>query len=110
MCAGHRPDNPPHSAALDRGFPQRLALSMIAAYKRFLSPLLGQRCRFFPSCSTYAAGAIERFGVLRGGTLAILRLLRCQPLCEGGMDPVPGSFPARPWQRNRSADTPADAP
>lgn len=70
----------------------RLILFLIAAYKRLLSPLLGKHCRFHPSCSTYARIAVARFGPLRGSILAGWRLLRCQPLCEGGNDPVPNRF------------------
>ena len=70
----------------------RVLLFLIALYKRLLSPLLGARCRFHPSCSTYARIAIARFGPWRGGLLAAWRILRCQPLCEGGLDPVPESF------------------
>lgn len=70
----------------------RVILFLLACYKRVLSPLLGQRCRFHPSCSSYARVAIARFGPWRGGVLAMWRLLRCQPLCEGGNDPVPMTF------------------
>lgn len=78
---------------------------MLRAYRAVLSPLLGPRCRFHPSCSQYAAEAITRFGVLRGSVLALFRLLRCQPLCAGGVDPVPIRFPRKPWRR-----TPVSAP
>ncbi len=67
----------------------RLLLAALRLYKRWLSPLLGQRCRFTPSCSEYAMGAIERFGAARGSWLAARRLARCQPLHPGGYDPVP---------------------
>jgi len=70
----------------------RLLLLLLGLYKRLLSPLLGQRCRFHPSCSDYARIAIARFGPVRGGTLALWRILRCQPLCAGGADPVPEHF------------------
>lgn len=73
----------------------RILLFLIAAYKRLLSPLLGARCRFYPSCSTYARIAIARFGPLRGSVLAAWRIARCQPLCEGGPDPVPDRFTLR---------------
>lgn len=61
----------------------------IRAYQRVVSPLLGPRCRFHPSCSSYAIEAIERHGPLRGSWLAGRRLVRCHPLNEGGFDPVP---------------------
>lgn len=67
----------------------RLLLAALRLYKRWLSPLLGQRCRFTPSCSEYAMGAIERFGAARGSWLTVKRLARCQPLHPGGYDPVP---------------------
>ena len=60
----------------------------IRAYRRLLSPLLPQRCRFAPSCSAYALQAIEDFGILRGLVLAGWRLLRCNPWSHGGHDPV----------------------
>jgi putative membrane protein insertion efficiency factor len=65
-----------------------LALLPIRLYQRLISPALGQRCRYYPSCSEYAAQAIRRFGILRGLTLAGWRLLRCNPLSRGGFDPV----------------------
>ena len=67
---------------------------VIAGYQRFLSPLLGPRCRFHPSCSEYGREAIRRFGAARGGWLALRRILRCQPFCAGGYDPVPESCDA----------------
>lgn len=70
----------------------RLLLFVLRQYKRWLSPLLGARCRFHPSCSDYARQAIERHGSWRGSVLALWRLARCQPLCRGGNDPVPHSF------------------
>ncbi len=60
----------------------------IRAYQRLFSPMLGQRCKYYPSCSEYAAQAIERFGILRGLVLAGWRLLRCNPWSHGGFDPV----------------------
>ena len=64
-------------------------LLLLRGYKRFVSPLLGQRCRFHPSCSTYTMEAIERFGVLRGGWLGVRRIGRCHPFHPGGYDTVP---------------------
>lgn len=66
-----------------------LALFLIRCYQRMLSPVLGARCRFHPSCSEYATQAIERYGVLRGSGLALRRLSHCHPLHPGGLDPVP---------------------
>jgi putative membrane protein insertion efficiency factor len=62
---------------------------LIRAYRYLVSPLLGNNCRFYPSCSSYAEEAIVRHGALRGGWLALRRLLRCHPWHEGGCDPVP---------------------
>lgn len=76
--------------ALGRGA-RVLAVAPIRLYQRLLSPLLGQRCRYYPSCSSYAVLAISRHGVLRGGWLAAWRLLRCNPFSPGGVDHVPGS-------------------
>ena len=70
-----------------------LVLAVLRGYKRWLSPLLGQRCRFHPSCSTYAYEAVERFGVVRGGWLGIVRLAKCHPFHPGGFDPVPQTQP-----------------
>jgi putative membrane protein insertion efficiency factor len=65
------------------------ALTLLRAYKLILSPWFAGSCRFVPSCSDYAAQAIDRFGVLRGTWLGARRLSRCHPFCAGGHDPVP---------------------
>ncbi len=65
-----------------------LAILPIRAYQRLLGPLFGERCKYYPSCSEYAAQAIGRFGILRGLILAGWRLLRCNPWSHGGFDPV----------------------
>jgi hypothetical protein len=64
------------------------ALGALKLYKRFVSPILPPACRFTPTCSEYAAEAIEKHGLLRGGTMAMLRLMRCGPWHPGGYDPV----------------------
>ncbi len=68
---------------------KRLLLWLISAYKRNISPALPLSCKFLPTCSEYAYTAIERFGVLRGGLMALWRVLRCNPFSHGGYDPVP---------------------
>ncbi len=67
---------------------QRLCISMIGFYQRWISPLLAPACRFEPSCSKYAREAIERHGVLHGLWMSCLRLLKCHPFHPGGVDPV----------------------
>ena len=69
--------------------PRKIILLIIRGYQLGVSPLLGPRCRFYPSCSCYTHTAIERFGVWQGAWLGLRRLLRCHPLAEGGYDPVP---------------------
>jgi len=66
-----------------------LVLGTLRTYKRWISPLFPPSCRYVPTCSEYAIEAVERFGVLRGGFMAFLRLLRCHPFVKGGYDPVP---------------------
>lgn len=73
-----------------------ILIVLIRGYQLLLSPLLGNHCRFYPSCSQYAREAIERHGALRGGWLAIRRVLRCHPWHPGGIDPVP-----EPVQKDR---------
>lgn len=65
-----------------------LVLSFLQLYKAFLSPFLPPSCRFTPTCSEYAMQAVEKRGVIRGTWLAAKRILRCQPFCKGGFDPV----------------------
>jgi hypothetical protein len=65
------------------------ALALIRAYKRWLSPLLPPACRYVPTCSEYAAEAIELYGLRRGGWMGLQRLLRCHPFARGGLDVVP---------------------
>ena len=70
-------------------WPARLVAAPVIAYRRWLSPALPARCRFYPSCSAYALEALARHGVVRGTGLAVWRLLRCHPFHPGGYDPVP---------------------
>ena len=67
----------------------RAFIALIRVYQYVLSPMLGQRCKYYPSCSNYAIGALREHGLLRGIGLAGWRLLRCNPFSNGGYDPVP---------------------
>jgi putative membrane protein insertion efficiency factor len=67
----------------------KLVINLIRAYQLLISPLFGPSCRFYPSCSQYAVEAIKNRGVFKGSYLAVHRVLRCHPGCEGGYDPVP---------------------
>lgn len=69
-----------------------LLILPIRFYRIAISPLMAPHCRFYPSCSAYAEEAVSRFGIRRGGYLAVRRLLRCHPCHPGGMDPVPEHF------------------
>lgn len=64
-------------------------MALIKAYKYLISPLLGPRCRFYPSCSSYGLEAIQIHGAAKGSYLTLRRLLKCHPFHEGGFDPVP---------------------
>jgi putative membrane protein insertion efficiency factor len=75
-----------------RSLPRRAAVMFIHIYQKLVSPNLGANCRYQPTCSSYAAVAIARFGVVRGGWLAMRRIGRCHPLRPGGHDPVPESW------------------
>ena len=66
-----------------------VVVRLLRGYRYWLSPLLGSRCRFYPSCSAYALEAVETHGAMRGLALAARRLSRCHPFHAGGMDPVP---------------------
>ncbi len=73
---------------------RQLLMALVKAYRLLLSPWLGGQCRFEPTCSVYALGALERHGAAWGSYLTLRRLARCQPWCDGGCDPVPERPPA----------------
>ena len=82
----------PPKAALLRylvDLPRRGLMFAVRCYQLLLSPWLGSSCRFEPTCSAYALQALQRHGALRGSALTGWRILRCQPWCDGGCDPVP---------------------
>jgi putative membrane protein insertion efficiency factor len=66
-----------------------LIIKLLQGYKYFISPLLGNRCRYYPSCSEYMMTAIQRFGIIKGIAMGTKRIGRCHPGCEGGIDYVP---------------------
>ncbi len=66
-----------------------LFLVLIRIYQLYISPLTGPHCRYYPTCSAYAFEAVQKYGALRGGILAVKRILRCHPFHDGGYDPVP---------------------
>ena len=65
-----------------------LVIDILGVYKAMVSPFLPAACRFEPTCSEYAAHAVEKYGAIRGTWIAVKRILRCQPFCKGGHDPV----------------------
>ncbi len=68
---------------------RKILIGIITLYRYLISPILGPRCRYYPTCSDYAQTAITRFGAARGSWLAVKRVSRCHPWHEGGVDPVP---------------------
>ncbi len=68
--------------------PAWLALHLIRLYQRFVSPMLPPACRFVPTCSEYGYEAIAKYGIIKGGLLAVWRIMRCNPFGRGGYDPV----------------------
>ena len=73
--------------------PARMLMAIVRGYRLMLSPWLGNACRFEPTCSRYSLTALEKHGALAGSYLTVHRILRCQPWCDGGHDPVPDNAP-----------------
>lgn len=86
----------------------RLLLTVVAGYRRWVSPALGPRCRFAPSCSAYAAEALSAHGAGRGSWLTLRRVARCHPFHPGGHDPVPPAVPTGGDQRDGASDRGSD--
>jgi hypothetical protein len=82
---------PSHGGRVARSF----ARALLRGYRAAIAPAIGPVCRFTPSCSVYAEEAVDRWGVVRGGYLALRRVLRCHPFARGGPDPVPTAWGAR---------------
>ena len=74
-------------------WPARVLMALVRGYRLMLSPWLGNACRFEPTCSRYSLAALEKHGALAGSYLTVHRILRCQPWCDGGHDPVPDNPP-----------------
>ncbi|MBD1543107.1 membrane protein insertion efficiency factor YidD [Arthrobacter sp. IA7] len=96
---------PPKSAAAAAGsfiwnLPRNILILLLLAYRKVVSPLYGQVCRFFPSCSAYALEAVTVHGAVKGSWLAARRLARCHPWNAGGVDHVPAGH--REWPENRT--------
>ena len=79
----------PQAESASTGGGRTIALAIIRFYQRFISPLLGSNCRFHPTCSQYTYEAIQKYGLLKGGTMGAKRIGRCHPWHKGGFDPVP---------------------
>jgi hypothetical protein len=92
-------------------FAKLVVLRLLRAYKWGISPMLPPACRYVPTCSEYAMEAVERYGVLRGGAMAFMRVLRCHPLVSGGYDPVvKREFPGEgPLERGQVQPAPLEA-
>jgi putative membrane protein insertion efficiency factor len=67
---------------------KKILIFLIKSYKKYISPVLPKSCRFYPTCSEYAIGAINKYGVLKGSIKSMYRILRCNPFNKGGYDPV----------------------
>ncbi|MCL2125781.1 MAG: membrane protein insertion efficiency factor YidD [Oscillospiraceae bacterium] len=68
---------------------KRVMIALVLFYRKRISPASAPRCRFAPTCSAYALEALEKYGALKGGSMALWRILRCNPFSKGGYDPVP---------------------
>lgn len=69
-----------------------VCIFLIKLYKKFLSPIMGKDCRYYPTCSTYTLEAVKKFGAFKGSLLGAYRILRCNPFSKGGFDPVPDNL------------------
>jgi uncharacterized protein len=82
-----------HYLSVAYHLPQQALIGLVKAYRLLLSPWLGSACRFEPTCSAYSLQALKQHGAIAGATLTAYRLVRCQPWCQGGHDPVPQANP-----------------
>jgi len=108
-ASGHSPERVPADRPAARfiwTLPQNVLILLLKGYRRAISPLYGQVCRFFPSCSAYALEAVTVHGAVKGTWLAGRRLARCHPWNEGGVDHVPASPRFQEWLREDPSRTP----
>ncbi|MCR5453340.1 MAG: membrane protein insertion efficiency factor YidD [Lachnospiraceae bacterium] len=68
---------------------KKLLILLIKSYRKYISPMRIEKCPYYPTCSTYGLHAVEKYGALKGGGLALWRIIRCNPFSKGGYDPVP---------------------
>lgn len=68
---------------------KKILITLIKLYKKYISPIKGTKCPYYPSCSEYGLEAIEKYGIFKGSLLALYRIIRCNPFSKGGYDPVP---------------------
>ena len=87
---------------------RHLLIGLVRLYRLLLSPWVGGQCRFYPTCSQYTIDALERHGAAAGTYLGAARILRCQPWCRGGHEPVPEVFTWAPWRLRAESDEPLE--
>ncbi|MBQ8123638.1 MAG: membrane protein insertion efficiency factor YidD [Ruminococcus sp.] len=87
-----------------------ILISLVKLYKKLISPLSAPKCKFYPSCSSYAIDALQKFGAIRGSALAVWRILRCNPWSLGGIDYVPERFTFKVKNVGDLADLPDEWP
>lgn len=87
---------------------KQMLIGLVRLYRLLLSPWVGGQCRFYPTCSQYTIDALERHGAAAGTYLGAARILRCQPWCRGGHEPVPEVFTWAPWRHRGEDDAPAE--
>lgn len=81
---------------------KHVLIGLVRVYRLLFSPWVGGQCRFYPTCSAYAIEALDKHGAAAGSYLGAVRILRCQPWCQGGHEPVPSQFTWAPWRHRVS--------
>lgn len=67
-------------------FPRKILVSLIRLYQKFISPCIGKHCKYYPTCSEYTRQAVDKYGIIKGSLLGIIRILKCNPFSKGGVD------------------------